>query len=120
MIVCDRFFTLMKTFSDHPDHALIDRQRGAACHQVGPPGQGGVDPLEAAVVDGQHVVLDRFLHEEGLHLLELLRVLGGQVVRQAEVRPGVVQLPRVILGGSLAGFGSQGARWTVPASQPSW
>ena len=30
----------------HPGHALVDRQRGAAGHQVGPPDEGGVEPLE--------------------------------------------------------------------------
>ena len=74
----------------------VDRQRGAAGHQVGPPDQGGIQALQGPVIEGQHGVLDRFLQEEVLQLLELLRVLRGQVVRQAEVRPGVVQLPRVV------------------------
>src|SRR5437667_6694506 len=37
------------------------------------------------------------LREEVLQLLQLLRVLRGEIVGQAEVRPGVVQLPGVLL-----------------------
>ena len=48
-----------------------------------------------AIVERQHLVLDRFLQEQLLQLLELLGVLRGQVVRRAEVLVDVVEFPLV-------------------------
>ena len=42
------------------------------------------------------MVLDRFLQKEVLQLLELHRILRGQIVGEAEVVPGVVEFPFVI------------------------
>ena len=50
---------------------------------------------ERRVVERQHVVLLRLEIEEGLHLLELLRHLGGQVVGLGGVLLDVIELPLV-------------------------
>ena len=50
---------------------------------------------EGRVVERQHVVLLRLQIEEVLHLLELLRHLGGQVVELGGVFLDVVELPLV-------------------------
>ena len=69
----------------HALHAGVQRERRAVAHQVGPSGQFRVDAFDDAVVDGQHAVLHGLLHEQVLQLLQLRRVLGGEVVDQAEV-----------------------------------
>ncbi len=69
----------------HARHAGIDCQRLAPAHQVGTSGDRRVEALGASIVDRQHVVADRLLHEDRLQLLQLLRMLLGQVVRLAEV-----------------------------------
>ena len=78
-----------------------------------------VEALPDAVVERQHVVLDRLLQEEGFQLLEFFRVLRCKVVRATEVFLYVVQLPPVLGEGS--------ARLAFPwrsmdrlANQPSW
>ena len=81
----------------HAGHALAERERGAACHQIGAADESGVEALETAVVDGQDAVLDRLLDEEVLHLLELGGIGGGEIVGEAEVVAGVVELPFVVL-----------------------
>ena len=50
---------------------------------------------ERRVVERQHVVLLRLGIEEGLHLLDLLRHLGGQIVELGGVLLDVVELPLV-------------------------
>ena len=50
---------------------------------------------ERRVVERQHVVLLRLGIEEGLHLLDLLRHLGGQVVELGGVLLDVIKLPLV-------------------------
>ena len=45
---------------------------------IWPPDEGGVQALPKPIIEGQHGVLHRLLQEEGLQLLELLGVLGGQ------------------------------------------
>ena len=46
---------------------------------------------------GQDVVLDRLLEEQRLHLLDLVGVLVGEVVGEAEVLVHVVELPAVVV-----------------------
>ncbi len=82
----------------HPHHALRERERGAIPHQVGPASRGGVETLQESVIDGQHSVFDGLLDEQFLKFLELRRVNGGQVVRQAEVLARVVELARLADG----------------------
>src|SRR5207244_8042629 len=53
-----------------------------------------VEPLRESWVEGQHVVLLRFLKERRLHLLELVRILRGQVVCLTEILVDVVEFPR--------------------------
>ena len=89
----------MNTFSVKLPHPLEQRQRRSPGHEVGTPGKGGVDALGAAIVDRQNVELDCFLEEEILEFLELDGVLFGQVASQAEVVPGVVQFPDVVMEG---------------------
>ena len=54
-----------------------------------------IPAAERRVVERQHVVLLRLLIEEALHLLELIRHLGGQVVELGGVLLDVVELPVV-------------------------
>ena len=54
-----------------------------------------VPARERRVVERQHIVLLRLQIEEGLHLLELLRHLGGQVVGLGGILLDVVELPVV-------------------------
>ena len=74
-----------------------ERERRAIPHQVGPARGRGVDAFQQPVIDGQHPVGGRLLHEESLQLLELGRIRRGHVVDQAEVAARVVQLPNVFL-----------------------
>ena len=87
----------MKAFSIMPGHAGINRQRLAPAEQVGPAGDGGVEPLDAAVIDREDVVAHGFLVEDGLEFLELRGVLRGEVVGLAEVLVHVVEFPHVVL-----------------------
>ena len=63
-------------------------------------GIGGSMPKNdrEAAEQRQHAVALGLLPEQLLELRELLRVLGRQVVRLAEVVGQVVELPRVLLG----------------------
>ena len=74
-------------------HAFVQGERLAVADQVRPARDRGVEPLRAAVVQREDVVLDRFLGEQVLQLLELLRVLRGEVVRLAEVLGDVDRAP---------------------------
>ena len=60
----------------HPDHARVERQRRPASHVLGTPGERGVESLLGAIVERQHVVLDRLRHEGRLQLLELVGMLA--------------------------------------------
>ena len=75
----------------------MNRQRSAAGHQIRPTDQGRVQTLQGSVIEGQHGVFDSFLQKEVLQFLQLVGILRGQVIRQAEVRPRVVQFPFVVL-----------------------
>ncbi len=81
---------------EHAGHAVVERERRAAGHEVRTPGDRGVEPLDAPVVDRQHAVLHRLPEEELLQLRELLGVLRGEVVGEAEVVRPVVELPPVV------------------------
>ena len=80
----------------HPGHAGINRQGGAIAHQVGSPGDRRVETLRSAVIDGQDVILDRFLREKVLKLLQLGRILRRHIVSFAEVFSDVVKFPYVL------------------------
>ena len=79
-----------------PPHAAEEKLR-ASLDELGPSGEVGVEALDPAVVERQHVVLGRFVVPELLELGELLRHLRRQVVRLAPVRVGVVELPDVLV-----------------------
>ena len=96
VIVCDRFFALMKTFSVMPYHAFVNGQRGAPAHQV------RTADLTAAIMRSRigHPAAAWsfccFLQKEVLQFLELCRVLRGQVIRQTKIGGDVVQLPSIV------------------------
>jgi len=48
--------------------------------------------------DGQHFVVLGLAHEQALELFKLLGLLGGKVMGQGEVLPGVEELPSVLHG----------------------
>ena len=77
----------------HAGHAFGEGERGALAEQVGPADRVGDGALEEAVVEGQDVVFLRLLEEDGLEFLEFVRVLGGEVVGQAEIRCDVDRVP---------------------------
>ena len=58
-------------------------------------GRRRVPARERRVVERQHVVLRRLGVEEVLHLLDLLRHLGGKVVELGGVLLDVIELPVV-------------------------
>ena len=64
--------------------------------ELRPSGEVGVEALDAAVVEGQHVVLGRLDEEQTLELGELGRVLGRDVVGLGPV-VGAVELPDVVV-----------------------
>ena len=57
---------------------------------------------------GSTLYLTRLLQEGGLHLLELVGILRGEIVGAGEVFRRVVQLPAVLAEG-LRGFASHGS-----------
>ena len=67
------------------------RERDATLRQARP--VVDVQPFRLAVVQRQHVVPCRFGEEELHHLVELLGILPGEVVRLTEVFVDVVQFP---------------------------
>src|SRR6185295_4689420 len=81
----------------HPKHALEHRKRCPAAHQVWPPDHGCIQAVDGPVINWQYVILERFRKEEILQLFKLRRILFSEVVRQAEVRARVVQLPDILL-----------------------
>lgn len=62
----------------------------------GTAGEVGVEALDAAVVEGEDVVLAGLQHEQLLEAVQPLRLPGGEVVR---LRPvvGCVELPDVVV-----------------------
>ena len=92
---CDLFLMLITEFSvSRPMPA--EEQLRVARDQRRAAGEVGVEALDPAVVERQHVVLARLLHEQRLQLLELLGHLGREVVRLAPVGVRVVELPGVV------------------------
>ncbi len=77
-------------------HALVEGQAFTPEHQVRPPGDFGVEQLLPAVVEGQHLVLDRLAEENLLQLGEDVGMLLGQVRGHAEVFLHVVEFPGVL------------------------
>ena len=101
-----------------PPHAAEEHLRVAA-HELRPPGEVGVEPLDAAVVEREDVVLRRLDQEEPLQLAELVGLVGGEVVR---LRPVVraVQLPDVVVESGASRSPPTGVLCRVTAVQPSW
>ena len=100
-------------------HAAEEQLR-VALDELRPAGEVGVEALDAAVVERQHVVLARLLEPELLELRELLRHLGREVARLAPVGARVVELPDVVLERRQRAAITQGVEWRVTAVQPSW
>ena len=65
----------------------------------GPSGDVRVEPLDAPVVEGKHVVLDGLDQPQTLQVLELVRMLGREVMRLGPVGGRVVELPDVVVEG---------------------
>ena len=86
----------------------MERERRAVAHEIGPSGQLRVDALNHSVIDGQHPVLHSFFQEQVLQLFQLRRVLGRDVVHQAEIGARVVEFPLVVEE-RARGFISHGA-----------
>ena len=78
-----------RVFHD-PRLSGIQHPRFAITDQLRPTGDGRIEALMDAIIQRQHVVLDRFLHEEILKVLELVRVPSSYVVGLAEVLSHVV------------------------------
>ena len=70
-----------------------------ALDQLRPAGDLGIGALGKAVVQGQHVVLDRLDQPQPLQFVQLLRILLRQILRLGPVGGGVVQLPDVVVEG---------------------
>ena len=92
----ERFLTSMTLFSLSRFMPGNSTWRGPG-DQLRPAGDCRVQPLEAAVVDGQHVVLHRLDQPQPLQGGEPLRILRGQVVGLRPVGAAVVELPDVFV-----------------------
>ena len=101
------------------DHAGINRQRRAVAHYIGALGERWVESLIGAVVERQHVVLDRLFQECGLHLLQLVGVFLGKINRAIEIILGAVELPFVLVERVSPVPLFHGAWCMVRAYQPS-
>ena len=101
-----------------PAHAA-EEDLPVAAHQLRPAGEVGVEALDATVVEREDVVLPRLEDEQRLQLRELLRLLGGKVVR---LRPVVrrVELPDVLGRAAAVSAITHGVECRVTAVQPSW
>lgn len=65
-------------------------------HDVWSSDHSGVNALQHAIIQRQDIVLDGFCNKQILHLLEFLRLLGSQIIAQAEVVANVIQFPLII------------------------
>jgi hypothetical protein len=86
------------------DHVVLDAEIVVAVLEVflvRAAGDVGIDPLEAAVIERNHVVLDRLDEPEPLQFSEFLRVLGGEIGGLGPV-VGTAQLPDIGVAGSSA------------------
>jgi hypothetical protein len=84
-----------------PPHAA-EQQLGVALDEGRTAGQVGVEALADPVVQRQHPVPGRLDQPEALELVELVGVLLGEVAGLGPVSGGVVQLPDVVEGVSVA------------------
>jgi hypothetical protein len=78
-----------------------EQELAVPADQLRAAGDVGIDPLEAAVIERNHVVLDRLDEPEPLQFSEFLRVLGGEIGGLGPV-VGTVQLPDIGVAGSSA------------------
>ena len=101
-----------------PPHPA-EQELALAADELRPPGQVRVEALDAPVVQGQHVVLARFDQEEPLEVMQLLGLLGGEVVRLGPV-VGAVQLPDVVVDRRAPRPSTHGVLCRVTAVQPWW
>ena len=87
--------------------------------QLRPAGQVGVEPLNAAVVEGQNVVLGGLDEEQPLEVGEAVRLVGREIVR---LRPVIraVELPDVVVVRRQLAVITHGVEWRVIAVQPWW
>ena len=101
-----------------PAHAP-EQQLRLAADELRAAGEVGVEALDAAVVERQHVVAGRLDQEQPLQLVQLLGLLVGEVVG---LRPvvGRVELPHVVVEGGQLGAMTHGVLWRVTAVQPWW
>jgi hypothetical protein len=95
----------MKQLSIMPDmpSATVMDVRGPM--RSGRPTSNTVEPLEHAVIKGQHLVFRGFFQEDGLQFLEFFRIRGGEVVGEAEVGAGIIEFPGGIVLQRAARFG---------------
>jgi hypothetical protein len=77
-------------------HPGVHSQRCAGAHKIRPSSERRIEPLNPAVVDGQHVIADRLFHEEGLHFFQLGRVFRRKIVGFAEIFSDMVEFPHVL------------------------
>jgi hypothetical protein len=84
-----------------------EQQLAVAPDQLGPAGQGGVEPLHPPVVEGEDVVLAGFQQEQPLQLVELVGLGGGQVAGLGPVARAV-QLPDIVVEGGQLGHHDPG------------
>ena len=87
--------------------------------QLRPAGEVGVEALDPAVVERQHVVAHRLDQEQPLQLGSSLGLLGGEVVGLGPVVRRV-ELPDVVVVGRQLGPATQGMLCRVTAVQPLW
>ena len=76
-----------------------EQQLGLALDQDRPAGRVRVHLLHHPVIQRQHLVARRLDQPEALQLVELLRILLGQVLGLAPVLGGVVELPDIVVEG---------------------
>jgi hypothetical protein len=76
-------------------HATEEQLR-LSLHELRAADELRVEALDATIVQREHVVLAGLLEPELLQLAQLLRHLGGEIVRLAPVRSRVVELPDVV------------------------
>ena len=84
---CDLFLMHEDRVLGQPAHAAEQELRVAA-DELRPPGEVGVEALDAAVVERQDVVLRRLDQEQPLQLAQLLRAARRRGRAPASSRPG--------------------------------
>src|SRR3954447_3071083 len=92
----------MRLVLDVEDAVLAEAPHAAEQHlrvpfdELGTADELGIEPLDAPIVEREHVVFAGLFEPQFLQLRQLLRHLGGEIVRLAPVGGRVVQLPDVV------------------------